>query len=1016
MEQEVLRLLADVQASEEAPRRNAESRLQSLYGHENFPIALTNIAVEQSLNLSFRTQALLILKNWVLACWSQALEDWKGPQAKEEVKQAVRERIFPLVTNEERKIRTTSAYVMSKIASSDFPEEWPTLLPDLLGLINNGNNNEAHGALRVLSDIIEDSFSDEQFFAVAKQLVRVLYETACTDSRPYNLRAIAVSVFRSCLEILEMVKSDYEQEVKNFLSEALTAWVPYFVEVLDLPLLQANEQLFQGIVTLKIQVVRTLMKIRFQFAPLLNDYMLVLFQSTWNELNQIKERYVQEFIENDTEGRLVDADHLPYSLDLFILEELDFVQLCLKAKPIKDAVMAQQSVPSLGTRLGPSIEQLIYATICLAQITVEDEGLWDIDQNIFLCEEASATANYSPRTACGDLILKLADWLPEATASTLWNFTQSIFHSGNRKTQESVLYVWDQILTEWSEGDSQLDANIACGLVQHITKAISSTQAGEVFLRARGYLLAGTLAKTSADVRGQQAKVFLEQTIHAATQDPDGVVQISCLKVLQKYCETLDALVIPYQKNIISAIAAFISNNPQGEPEDSQDVLAVLTETLRAAISLNHGVIVEPESRVVDLLFSIANLGEGNFYLAGLISDAFEEFCEELCNEFIPLCEKVLPPITQALDNGVRDTETPMTGFAANLLSLLAQNGAEPLPNGFVATIVPRLARLLLTSTDSDLLQAGCEALKHTVHHDPKQVLEWRDENGKSGLEIVLMIIDRLLGPTTTDNMALEVGGLAAEVVEKLSDHLGPFLPELLRAVAIRLASATTTPMIQSLILVFARLTIRQAKDVVDFLSGINVGDQNGLQSVITKWLANSEYFSGYSEIRQNVIALSRLYALDDPRLRSIIVQGDMIVGKSNRIITRSQAKSNPQQYTQIPVPLKIIKLLIKELVPVSDHAAVQQGLHAAGSAAEESEDEWEDLDEIGFPGSRKDLLALGEDNSGRQSRVRDDETNGFLLQFFKEIYNGNIGNFRELFQALTEEERYQLSSFGGQS
>lgn len=37
---------------------------------------------------------------------------------------------------------------------------------------------------------------------------------------------------------------------------------------------------------------------------------------------------------------------------------------------------------------------------------------------------------------------------------------------------------------------------------------------------------------------------------------------------------------------------------------------------------------------------------------------------------------------------------------------------------------------------------------------------------GKSGLEIVLMIIDRLLGPTTTDNMALEVGGLAAEVVE----------------------------------------------------------------------------------------------------------------------------------------------------------------------------------------------------------------------------------------------------------
>lgn len=42
-----------------------------------------------------------------------------------------------------------------------------------------------------------------------------------------------------------------------------------------------------------------------------------------------------------------------------------------------------------------------------------------------------------------------------------------------------------------------------------------------------------------------------------------------------------------------------------------------------------------------------------------------------------------------------------------------------------------------------------------------------------------------------------------------------------------------------------------------------------------------------------SVIALSRLFALSDSRLKAIIVQGDMIVGKSNRIITRSQAKSS---------------------------------------------------------------------------------------------------------------------------
>lgn len=53
---------------------------------------------------------------------------------------------------------------------------------------------------------------------------------------------------------------------------------------------------------------------------------------------------------------------------------------------------------------------------------------------------------------------------------------------------------------------------------------------------------------------------------------------------------------------------------------------------------------------------------------------------------------------------------------------------------------------------------------------------------------------------------------------------------------------------------------------------------------------------------------------------------------------------------------MKIIKLLIKELVPVSDASAVQQGINVSGSAAGESDDEWEDLEDIGFPGSRKGI------------------------------------------------------------
>jgi hypothetical protein len=157
-----------------------------------------------------------------------------------------------------------------------------------------------------------------------------------------------------------------------------------------------------------------------------------------------------------------------------------------------------------------------------------------------------------------------------------------------------------------------------------------------------------------------------------------------------------------------------------------------------------------------------------------------------------------------------------------------------------------------MSSDEGEVLRPGAESVKYMLMHDHHQVFAWHDETGRSGLEVCLHIIDRLLGPSIEDNAASEVGGLAAELVEKAgAERLGPFLPQLLQAVASRLATAQAAPFIQSLILVFARLSLTSAQDVVEFLSQIQIGSENGLQVVMSKWLENSINFAGYDEIRQ---------------------------------------------------------------------------------------------------------------------------------------------------------------------
>jgi hypothetical protein len=87
---------------------------------------------------------------------------------------------------------------------------------------------------------------------------------------------------------------------------------------------------------------------------------------------------------------------------------------------------------------------------------------------------------------------------------------------------------------------------------------------------------------------------------------------------------------------------------------------------------------------------------------------------------------------------------------------------------------------------------------------------------------------------------------------------------------------------------------------------------------------------------------------------------------------------TDPTQYTQVSVPLKIIKTFVAELAPGLESTGIsaESAKATAGGADDEDEDdEWEDYEELGFPGSKEELLALGGEGTSRASRRQDDAT-----------------------------------------
>ncbi|KAK3389378.1 armadillo-type protein [Podospora didyma] len=1024
MEEHLVQLLANTQLSQEGPRKQAELDLTNARTSPDFPLTLARIGSHASLPVEIRQAALTNLRQFIEENWSPEGGDGPHIPIPDPVKDQLRHVVLELVLSqgeEQRKVKLAASYVVSKIAIVDFPDQWQQLLPAVLGVMPAGTDTQLHGALRILQDLVEESLSDEQFFSVARDIIKACYDVALSEHRKETHRSLAVLIFRNCFNLMDIVKDDHKREVKTFAEEVLSGWLPFLEQVIRAPLPhresgETQPENWYGPIALKIQVVKTLIKIKAVFPSLLLPQSPTFFSATWEELSRLQRPYQELFINADAQGRLEDIDGLPFTLDFLVLDEIDFLNQCMRATPVQKQLQAD--IAAHATAHGtPWVLDLMKLLTSYSQITQEEEGLWGIDVSLYLAEETSVSPNYTARTASGDLLIKVTEWLNQQALEGLFAHTKSLFVAGAEdwRRQEAALYLFNAILSDYQDMDKQVPPEIAHAYLELVNYAIGRQD--ESNLAARGFLLAGVLSQSY-----QPATALVDRTIESMTNDDTELVQVACIKALDGFITA--GIPADRQVPIVLAVERFLESKDLTDLEDADDLLVTLLETLRAAITMDVRIAIHPDSKAIDLLFLIAKHGAANFQVTMIVNEAFEQVVRTLTDSasYTALCAKVLPSITGAFDVATMTHDDPLVTMATELLALLVEHGAEPLPAGFVAATFPKLIRLLMSSTEGEVLRPGAEAMKFMLMHDHHQVFGWQDENGRSGLEVCLLIIDRLLGPLIEDNAASEVGGLAAELVEKAGqERLGPFLPQLLQAVATRLDTAQAAPFIQSLIIVFARLSLVGAQDVVNFLSDIQVNGQSGLQVVLSKWLENSINFAGYDEIRQNVIALSKLYSLNDPRVAQTQVRGDLIIVQSDRILTRSRSKQNPDQYTIIPASLKILKVLIEDLLSASGiHAAANLASAAANEFNDAEDDDgdegWEDAPDdtldLSLASTKNDLMGWMESANSKQ---RDDETQAYLTEFFLRAARENIAGFQDWFAMLNDDEKAKLQELAAQ-
>ena len=496
---------------------------------------------------------------------------------------------------------------------------------------------------------------------------------------------------------------------------------------------------------------------------------------------------------------------------------------------------------------------------------------------------------------------------------------------------------------------------------------------------------------------------YARQSLKAIDEDDSEIVKTSCIRIMSAYLLILpDDAATEMQAAVVDGIAKFLDTQDMDDMDDNVDLVDTVLQTLRDLIMANPTTCLEHNA--FDVMLTLVKLGaarDESTYI--LVDEAFDSAAQAVVKKgtesYSQLCYKVMPALVANLDakpDEDQEKATALIDVSLNLIKLLAATAVEPLPEGFVFEAMPRICRVILSEGDFYLHQQATLAIKEILCNDPAKVFAWVDpEFQKGGLDMLLLVIAHLLSPQVDDASAAEVGDLAVEVVEKAGPELlGASMRELLQVCAVRLCTAEHVGLVQSLVIVFARLSLFNTQDVLNFLAEIPIGETTALVVVTKKWLENSTHFVGFEAIRQNIMALIAIYRAHDARFAAIQVNGDLIVDHTTtRIKTRSMAKKNPIKFTVISAELKLIKLLVNELVPLYGNLCLGgNSIFQARHTSVGSDNSWS-TESGGTPG-------IGPQKA-------DDETQNYLLDFFVTV--GRDAHFQQVYRQLTAVEQTRL-------
>ncbi|KAG6426161.1 hypothetical protein SASPL_110379 [Salvia splendens] len=866
---------------------------------------------ETSLNQA-SLQPAVLLKQYIKKHWDEDEDDFENPAVASNEKASIRGLLLSSLDDPNKKICTAVSVAVSTIAQYDWPDDWPELVSFLLSLISDQTKlNAVHGALRCLALLTSD-MDDKMVPKIIPVLFPCLH-TIVSSPQIYDksLRSKAITIAYNCISIVGVMSGVYKTETTAFMLPMLQPWMEQFSLILQHPVPSEDPDDWST----RMEVLKCLNQFIQNFPSILethfvvSDIMLIddvsvimgpLWQTFVSSL-KVYERSSIEGVEDSYDGRY-DSDGTEKSLESFVIQLFEFFLTVVGSPKFVKIILN-------------NVKELVYYTIGFLQMTEQQVHIWSVDANMYVADEDDNT--YSCRVS-GALLLE------EIITSCGMDGVDAVVDSIKRRISESQHQKDNGITGWWRLREATLFA-LASVSEQLLQVEVTSPEVGSLlekiltddmatgvhdypFLHAR---LFSSVAKLSSVMNNQVTEHFLYAAIKTVGMDVPPAVKVgACRALSQLLPDSSKGIFQSHALDLLSSLVDLLKNA-------TDETMHLVLETLQAAIKAGHEISASIEPVISPIILNM---------WASYVSDPFIgidalEVLEAIKNSpgcIHPLVSRILPYVGPILSNPQQQPEGLVAG-SLDLVTMLVKNAPIDVVKAAYQVSFESVVSIVLQSNDHSEMQNASQCLAALVAGGKQDMLAWCGDPGFI-MKSLLDVVSRLLDPDLESSGSLFVGSYILQLILHLPTQMAHHIRDLVIALVRRMQSSQLAGLKSSLLLIFARLVHMSAPHVeqfIDLLVSVPAeGHRNSFVYLMCEWTKQQGEVQGSYQIKVTTTALALLLLTRHTALGNVNVQGYLIKAG---ITTRSRSKVVPDQWTMMPLPVKILALLADALLEAQE-------------------------------------------------------------------------------------------------